>query len=205
VLFDIALGIPLALSVLLGLRDGIVRKLVGIFAIIIALFVGQLFMRDAAVFLMEKLSIPRSEGPSAGFFAIFMCVTLGISLIYRLLSGNYKIGGLADKILGAMFGAVQGALFVSSLLLILAMQGIPSRESAKGSRLYKHVVNLAPQILDFGSSILPQTQQHLEELTNPRKTIEDGSSKKFEAEKKKKVDEVDKQVHDVTKKLEKSK
>ena len=204
-IFDIVLGAPLVLFTLLGLRDGLVRKLVSIVAIIVGLFLGQLFMHDASEFLIQTVGIPPREGPSVGFFAIFVLITLSAGLLYRLVSGNYKIGGVADKILGAVLGFVQGTLLASSLLLILAMQGAPSRSTAQNSGLYKPLVNIAPQILDLGSSIGPETQRHLEDLADPQKSLQGRVSKKLEAETKKKADEVNKQMQDARKQLDKAK
>jgi uncharacterized membrane protein required for colicin V production len=205
VVFDIVLGAPLVLFTLLGLRDGLVRKLVSIAAILVGLILGQLFMHDAGEFLTRTIAIPPREGPSMGFFAIFALITLSTGLLYRIVSGNYKIGGVADKILGAVLGFVQGALLASSLLLILAMQGLPSRSTVQNSGLYKPLVNIAPQLLDLGSSIGPETQRHLENLADPKKVIEGKVSKKLEAETRKKADEVNKQMQEARKKLDKAK
>lgn len=204
-IFDVFLGAPLVLYTLLGLRDGLVRKLVSIAAIVVGLFLGQLLMHDASKFLIQTVGIPPREGPSIGFFVVFVLFTLSAGLLYRIVSGNYKIGGVADKLLGAVLGFVQGALLASSLLLILAMQGVPSRSTAQNSGLYKPLVNIAPQILDLGSSIAPETQRHLEDLANPQKAIEGKVSKKLEDQTKKKIDEVDKQMREARKNLDKVK
>jgi uncharacterized membrane protein required for colicin V production len=167
VFFDIFLAIPLILYTLLGFRDGIVRKLVSIGAIIAALFLGQIYMHEAADFFIENLGISAGNGPTLGFLGIFLVVTLIVSLVYKIASDNFKIGGIADKVLGALLGFVQGALLASSILLIMAFQGMPSRTTARDSRLYRPLVNLAPQILDLGAEIGPGTMKNLEDLTRP--------------------------------------
>ncbi len=166
-LLDLILLCPLILYSLFGLRDGLVKKLVGIAAIVLALFLAQGYMHDAGEFMVENIGTAKSDAASMGFFGIFLGVTLMVSLIYRIVSSNYKIGGIADRILGAVLGFVQGALIASSLLLFLALQGSPSRETIRDSRLYKPLVNLAPQILDLGSEIGPETAKHIESLTSP--------------------------------------
>ncbi len=166
-LLDLILVCPLILYTLFGLRDGLVKKLVGIAAVVAGLFLGQGFMRDAGNFMVEYLSAAKSNAPAVGFLLIFLLTTLLTSVVYRIASRNYKIGGIADRILGSILGFIQGALIASSLLLISAMVGSPSHTTARDSRLYKPLVNLAPQILDLGSEMGPETVKHIESLTSP--------------------------------------
>ena len=165
-LLDLVLLCLLIFYSLFGLRDGIVKKLVGIAAIVLALFLAQGYMHDAGKFLVENMGTAQGNAAPMGFFGIFLVVTLLASLIYRIASSNYKIGGIADRIIGAILGFVQGALIASSLLLFMALQGSPSRDTLRDSRLYKPLVNLAPQILDLGSEIGPEAAKHIESLTS---------------------------------------
>ena len=105
--------------------------------------------------------------PGLSFSIIFFSITLAASLIYKFASGNYKIGGVADKVLGAAFGFIQGALMASTILLMMAFSGSPSRRTVEDSRLYKPLVNLAPQILDLGAELGPGAVKNIEELTKP--------------------------------------
>lgn len=166
-LLDLFLFSPLILYTILGVRDGLVRKLVSIGAIVLALFLGQAYMRDVGQWLIANVGTSPSSAPSQGFLYIFVTVTLAVSVVYKVTSDNYKIGGVADKVLGAILGFVQGALIASSLLLILAFQGVPSRDTIRDSRLYKPLVNLAPQIIDLGAEVGPGAVKNLENLTKP--------------------------------------
>jgi uncharacterized membrane protein required for colicin V production len=166
-ILDLFLICILILYSLFGLRDGLVKKLVGIAAIVLALFLGQAFMRDAGDFMVQNMGMAPSSAPSMGFFGIFLGVTLVVSVVYRLASGNFKIGGMADRVLGVVLGFIQGALIASSLLLFMALQGSPSRQTARDSRLYKPLVNLAPQILDLGAELGPEAVKHIDSLTRP--------------------------------------
>jgi uncharacterized membrane protein required for colicin V production len=164
---DLLLISPLVLFTLLGLRDGLVRKLVSIGAIILALFLAQAYMHDAGEFMKENIGTAPGSAPTMGFLVIFAFVTLIVSVIYRVTSDNYKIGGIPDKTLGAVLGFVQGALIASSLLLMMAFQGMPSRDAVRDSRLYKPLVNIAPQILDLGAEYGSGAVKNIEGLTRP--------------------------------------
>ncbi len=164
---DLVIVLPLILFMLMGFRDGIVRKLVGIGAIVLGLFMAQGFMHDVTDFMSSTVGSSQEGSPALSFSIIFFTITLATSIIYRLVSGNYKIGGVADRILGAVFGLIQGALLVSSILFMMAFSGSPSRKTVEDSRLYKPLVNLAPQILDLGAELGPGAVKNIEDLTKP--------------------------------------
>ncbi len=166
-LLDLFLVSPLILFTVMGFRDGVVRKLVGIGAIILGLFMAQGFMHDLTDLLTSTAGSTQEGSPGLSFAIIFFTIILASSVIYRLASDNYKIGGAADRVLGAVFGLIQGALLASSILLMMAFSGSPSRRTAEDSRLYKPLVNIAPQILDLGAEIGPGAVKNIEELTKP--------------------------------------
>jgi uncharacterized membrane protein required for colicin V production len=158
-LLDILIGIPMLIFILLGLRDGVVRKLVAIVVLIAGLVLGQIFMHDIGQFLSDNGWIRSSNPFIYGFLIIFMGMVILQGLLYKILAGGYKIGGFADRIGGMIFGFIEGALFISSLLFIFALSGFPSRETRRDARLYAPIVNIAPQILDFTSSLGPDSFQ----------------------------------------------
>jgi len=158
-LLDILIVVPIILFTLMGLRDGIVRKAIAILVMIGGLFAGQIFQHDAGEFLVSKVGADPSSAPMLGYLTIFFGLVLLQALVYRLVAGKYKIGGVADRIIGCGLGFAEGMLLVSSILLILLPTGFPSRTTARDSRFYKSVVNIAPQILDVESSINTESIQ----------------------------------------------
>ncbi len=167
-LLDIMLGMPILFTSLLGFRDGIVRKLIAVLAMIIGLIIGHLYMRDVGKLLISYFDTDATEAPMKGFLYIFLAVVALSGLLYRLIAGGYKIGGIADRSIGAAIGLFQGMLFVSALLMIYSLEGIPSRSTSRDSRLYTPVVNIAPQIVDFLVNIGPETNETLKDIGTPR-------------------------------------
>ncbi len=166
-LLDLLLGTPIIIFTLLGLRDGIVRKSVALVCLLAGLVLGQLYMHEAGEFLVQNAGVNPSDAPMLGYLAIVLFILLTQSLVYRLAAGGYKIGGIADRIGGGVLGFVEGVLLMSTLLLIFAMSGIPSRATSRDSRFYRPIVNIAPRILDFSSTMGPETMNKLKELTTP--------------------------------------
>jgi uncharacterized membrane protein required for colicin V production len=180
-ILDFLIGIPMLFFILLGFRDGVVRKLVAIIVLIAGLYLGQIYMYDLGQFLSENGWV-QSTNPSAyGFLTIFLGMAILQGLLYKFIAKGYKIGGFADRVGGLILGFVEGALFISSLLFIFALSGFPSRETKRDARLYKPIVNLAPQILDFTSNLNPEYIKKINDVdtssTTKKKKKEEGISK----------------------------
>ena len=158
---------PIILTTLLGLRDGSVRKGVSILATIGALYLGQVFMHQAGTFYIENMEVEQSTAPFYGFLSIFFLILMIQSLFYHLVTKNFKIGGIGDRVVGAIFGFVQGIIFMSCVLWIFSLQGVPSRKTAKYSEVYRPIVNVAPQILDMFSDVGAETEEFLKERATP--------------------------------------
>jgi len=98
---------------------------------------------------------------------IFLGLLIVQGFLYRIITGSYKIGGIADRIGGIILGFIEGVLFVSSLLFIFAMTDFPDRQNKHDSQFYKSVVNIAPQILDMTSTIGPDVVNKLKDVGSP--------------------------------------
>ena len=166
-ILDFLIMPPIIITTLLGLRDGSVRKIVAIFGSILALYLGQVFMHQAGVFFIENFETEQSSAPVYGFISMYLLVIAIVSLAYHLVAKNYKIGGMVDRIVGSALGLFQGVLFMSCLLWIFSLQGVPSQKTAKQSELYRPVVNIAPQILDMFSNVSSETEDFLKERATP--------------------------------------
>lgn len=184
-LLDILLGVPLIMFFLLGLRDGIVRKIVASIVFVAALFIGQMYMREVGNFLYQNDWVSQENSAMYGFLLIFILIAIAQGILYKVITGSYKIGGIADRIGGMIFGFVEGVIFLSALLFILALAGIPSRETARYSKFYKPIVNIAPQILDVASTTGTETFDKIKKYGSPDDAKKDTSSKIDEKTKRK--------------------
>ncbi len=158
---------PVILLTLLGLRDGLVRKGVSIAGTMGALYLGQVFMHQAGVFWIDNFGVEQSSAPVYGFLSIFFLLLATVSLLYHMVTKNFKIGGIVDRLGGSFLGFIQGIVFMSCVLWIFSLQGVPSPKTAKQSELYRPVVNVAPQILDLFSNIGSETEDFLKRRATP--------------------------------------
>lgn len=158
----------LIIAGLLGFRDGSIRKLTSLLLTAVALFMGHLFMRDAGDVFIDMFDVSPSSGPMLGFLAVFLAIVLAQSIAYKIATDSYKIGGLADRVAGAFLGLFQGILFLSSLLFILSFVGVPSKSTKAYSKVYKSVVNVAPQMLDLFTTVQESSFEDIEQIAREK-------------------------------------
>ncbi|MBI4418076.1 MAG: CvpA family protein [Ignavibacteriales bacterium] len=176
-IIDLFIIFPVIALCVLGFRDGIVKKGIGVVVTIIALIVAQLMVNDVAEFYVNEFDSDRTDAVILGFYTVFFGLVFLQSLIYRLSGTEYRIGGIADRIIGSILGLFQGLVIMSVIFMMLNLTGFPSRSYRNDSRLYKPVVNIAPQILDFTLEVVPektgeikgQAKERLDEFTKPDK------------------------------------
>jgi uncharacterized membrane protein required for colicin V production len=134
---------------------------------IVAVILGQVFLRDAADLLVESAGVDPADAPVLGFLSVFFVILILQALVYRFATGPFKIGGVADRLGGGVMGVVQGVLFLSCFLFIMSMAGWPSRNMKRDSRIYRGIVNIAPQILDEVTTLGPEAMEGLKDLSTP--------------------------------------
>jgi uncharacterized membrane protein required for colicin V production len=176
-IIDLMIIFPVIALCVLGFRDGIVKKGIALLVTFSAMIIAQLLMSDTAEFYMSEFDLERSEAVIYAFYSVFFGLIFLQSLMYRLAASDYKIGGIADRFVGSGLGLLQGLLIMSVIFMMLSLNGFPSRQYRNDSRLYKSVVNIAPQLLDFTLETVPeateelkgQTKERLDEFTKPDK------------------------------------
>lgn len=161
---DFAIVLPIIFGGLLGFRDGSVRKLVSIAVTLGAMFVAKFFMYDLGGVMQKELHTDSSWAPLHAYLIIFFCILFLQSMLYRFMTGNYKIGGIADRIGGAALGVVHTALVISVMLTIFAIKNIPGEKAVKESRAYEPVRNVSSELLNLVTQTVPQVSDTIEKL-----------------------------------------
>ena len=166
-LIDLLILFPLIVFGALGFRDGSIRKLVAITVVILAMFISQYLMHDFGGFLKNNLNVQSSTAPMNAFFMIFFIMFFLQSVLYRFITDNYKIGKIADRVVGVVLGTIEGLIVISVVIFVLTFQGPPSRKTIWDSRLYLPTAAIAPRIMDFFANLIPMATESIEKLTSP--------------------------------------
>jgi len=141
---DFIIIIFIALGFLLGFKDGLVRKLIGLIGFIIS--IAAAFQYSSA---LGRLITPliNNEYYLAELIAgmlIFLVGMLITSIIKRIIHPVDKVNKFLNQMLGGLAGGIQMAFFISIALLLLNIFHIPKTDSKDGSLLYNKEYNLVP-------------------------------------------------------------
>ncbi|MGQ1889445.1 CvpA family protein [Thermophagus sp. OGC60D27] len=151
--FDIIAGIILILSALKGLKNGFIKELAGLAALILGIIFAVQFSDVTGRFL-------------SGFFhsqymgIIAFLVTFGVVVVMvHLIAGlmhtliNAIALGLFNRLLGLVFGVLKAGFILSIILLGLDAFGIESSiippSEQQRSNLYKPIKRAAPYFFDL--------------------------------------------------------
>ncbi|HOV98049.1 MAG TPA: CvpA family protein [Bacteroidota bacterium] len=163
-LLDIIIGFPILVTIFWGFRDGLVKKIVATVVMLFALYIAQISRHSVGEFLISAGVASSEKAPTISFLLVFLGICILQMILYRIIAGKYKLGGLGDKIAGAAIGLIEGVIFMSAILMVLTVYRFPSHNLIKTSQLYKPIVNVAPQILDVVVTIHKESQEVIEKI-----------------------------------------
>jgi len=124
--FDYAVLAIVGISVLLSIIHGFVRELLALVSWIAAFLAAQHYAADVAPLLPAAIT-NGSLRLLGAFLAVFLTVLLLMTLVANLLSSLFhRVGlGLADRVLGAIFGLARGFAIVVVVVLLAGLTALP--------------------------------------------------------------------------------
>lgn len=153
---DIAILVVLALLLLKGLWLGLIHELCGLAGLGLGAILAARYHTTLAGTLPAWSALPPWLGRALCFALLFLVTVACFALLGMVLSRFFKLiflGGL-NRVLGGLFGLLQGLLLLSLLLYGLGSAGF-FRESLQQSRL-------APPFITFGEATLAGGRQLLQ-------------------------------------------
>ena len=164
---DILILAGILVFVLLGLRDGLLKKIFGILGVLGGLILATKFMSNVADFIEPWFNFGQEALLILAFSGIYLAVVIVVNLFYRWFgeseSDTLKVW---SRLSGGLLGALQGAVAVSLLLLMMNLFDLPSESAKKESALYDDVYQVAPKIFDYSTRWMPSSKKFFDELKN---------------------------------------
>lgn len=145
--FDYAVLVIVGLSILLSVIRGLVREVLALLAWVIAFLVATLFSAEVATLVPESVSSAQLRlllGAAVAFFATLLAMSLLAMAVSRLVKGAGL--GFEDRMLGALFGLVRGALVVLVLVLLAGLTTLPRDPVWRNAMLSSPLEALATQV-----------------------------------------------------------
>ncbi len=169
---DIIIAIFLALSLLQGIRAGLVKSFFTIAGIAAGLTAAIIYYVDGSILILEYINLPRFIADSISFILIFSITSLlfhFVGTLVRLVT-RFTPLRLVDKVGGGGAGLVIGVAVVGVfLILLIAFPIIPgAQDYVEESTFGYHIVENTQVILGAVSDLLPvelpQLTLHPEDL-----------------------------------------
>ena len=123
---DIAVLAVLGISVLQGVIRGLVREVLALVAWVGAFLTANLLTPEIAK-LMPQAMASEEIKLLVSFVGVFIVVLIGLSVLAILASKLVRIAGLgvADRVVGGVFGVARGVLVVMILVLLAGLTALP--------------------------------------------------------------------------------
>ena len=156
---DITLGAIIVVSIVAGLRGGLVRTVVSFCASILGLILGLHYYRAVAFTLHPRITQP-GLADIIGFAIIFLGITVLGSVVTGMLAKFIRSLDLVwlDRLLGAGFGLVQGLLYGAILIwCMMAFLPVPPKLVLSQSRLAPCVMDTARRVADASPDEVKRT------------------------------------------------
>ncbi|HZP88623.1 MAG TPA: CvpA family protein [Burkholderiales bacterium] len=149
-LLDLVIVAIVVLSALFALSRGLIREVIALASWIVALVAAFAYAGPlASQFDMAKTSPVLT--PVLAFGAIFIGVLIVGAVIAAMLSGAVRAIGLGwlDRLLGAAFGVVRGAVIVVIAVLLAGLTTLPQTQWWQNSALAPPFVAAASEFRDW--------------------------------------------------------
>lgn len=146
---DYIIIVIILIGFLLGFKDGLVRKVIGLLGLIIGIVLAFQFSGSVGKLLIRFFNNDEYLSSVLAGILIFLVVILIATIIKRIVHPFDKVNRLINQVLGGVIGAVQIIYFMSALFLFLNIFSFPKTEQRNNSFCYNFVLNLIPKTIDF--------------------------------------------------------
>lgn len=149
---------------ILGFKDGIVRKIIGIIGFVLAVILSFEYAGSISAFLAPLLNNELYLAELVGGFLIFSLVILVFAIIKRVLHPFDKVNRFANQLIGGIVGIIQILYFVSAFLMLLNVFNIPGESTKNESALYEPVYQIVPSTIDYLIGDSSKAQNYFEDF-----------------------------------------
>ncbi|MFI5145235.1 MAG: CvpA family protein [Ignavibacteria bacterium] len=163
---DIVIAVIIALSAVLGFRKGFLRKVLGIMGIILGFVLAVRFYKPISEFAGGTIKSGASWIPVLSFLLVIGVVFSLAVWVARFIAGLNSGTAKIDKLLGLVFGFLQGLIISSVLAVNLSLINYPDTETRNSSRLYPLVYNVAPYLFEKVLNLSPNLKTLYDEYKN---------------------------------------
>ena len=134
---------------ILGYKDGLIRKIIGLLGLIVAIILAVSYSTELGEYLAPTFNNENYLAKIVAGFVIFFATILVFAILKRLVHPSDKVNKFVNQLLGGIAGTIQIIYLTSVFLLLLNVLSIPSKEDTNNSMLYSSVYSVIPTAIDL--------------------------------------------------------
>lgn len=134
---------------ILGYKDGLVRKIIGLIGLITAIYIAVTYSEKLGEYLSPMFNDENYLAKIISGFVLFLATILAFAIIKRLIHPTDKVNKFLNQLLGGIAGTVQIIFFASVFLLLFNILSIPKQEDIDESLLYLPIYSVIPTTIDL--------------------------------------------------------
>jgi len=146
---DYIIILVVAVGFILGFKDGLVRKIIGLLGLILGIVFALTFSDELGEFISPMLNHELYLAEIAAGIVIFIITIFIASVLKRVIHPLDKVNKFFNQILGGITGSLQIIYLISGFLLFLNIFKIPSAEARDESLLYQKAAAIIPYSIEF--------------------------------------------------------
>lgn len=146
---DYIILIVIIVGFLLGFKDGLVRKIIGLVGLIIGVILAFQFSHKVGKYLTQFFNNDEYLSSVLAGITIFLMVILITSLIKRVIHPFDKVNRFINQFIGGIVGTIQISFFLSAVFLFLNIFSFPSTTQRNNSFSYNFILDLIPKSIDL--------------------------------------------------------
>lgn len=146
---DIIIIVLVLIGFILGYKDGLVRKIIGLIGLIAALILVFEFSETVGEILAPVFNDEIYLAEFISGILIFFLTILFFSALKRLIHPVDKVNRIVNQLLGGASGVLQMLFFLSGIFLFLNLFKVPNQDTRNSSLFYSQVYSVIPKSVDF--------------------------------------------------------
>ncbi|MDR0729216.1 MAG: CvpA family protein [Prevotellaceae bacterium] len=157
---DIIITILLLISIFMGWRQGFIRQLFGLLALLFGLFCAYRFSHFTAHYISDWFKVSESVTNGVAFAVTFIIVLLAVILAGRFADKISSMVAFAffNRLLGAILSLLKAVLIISVLLLILNIFGLIPQVHQNQSTLYHPMEKVSMTAFPYLKQLVEKTK-----------------------------------------------
>ena len=166
-LLDLIILLVLAFGVIRGYGTGVIRQVVGIAGLVVAFALALQCMEAAGALVARSLAVSETIAPLVGFVLVFLAVRVvvfGVARVAETVTEALRLS-LLNRLAGGVAGALQAALLLSLVFLILDPLGVPGTAERQDARFYAPVAAALPEAWDYAAARWPRLEKASEKFS----------------------------------------